>query len=146
MNFLASINVNIAGYIIMAVVFATMSSLSIALFFGKGSVFISGYNYKAKGGEAKKYELVLCRAVSIFIMCLNITITLVIFAVSNENTVLQYVGFGLLAAVLILGLIFISTNKKIRVAQKQAVLLSEKFIKSQTYKKAEGNDQANNEK
>lgn len=111
--------------IVAIVFFLFLNVIAAALYFGRLSSLVSGYNYKAKGEKAKKYERYMLKRMAYFLSGFSAGLFAAFMSAAFSAKILMYVFLGLTAVYFIAGVIYLTSSKKLRRAQFLAHKLSE---------------------
>ena len=100
--------------IILAVVIILFLILSIVLLMGKGAFLIAGYNTMAALEKEKYDEVALCRAMGVMMLGITGCLLLIIPSIKTNNQSFGIVATILMIVIIIAGLIYMNTSKKIK--------------------------------
>lgn len=100
--------------ILLVAIIILFSILSIALLMGKGAFLIAGYNTMSVAEKAKYDERALCRAMGVMMLGITGCLLLMIPTVTTNNQSLGIMATILMIGIIIVGLIYMNTSKKIK--------------------------------
>lgn len=88
--------------------------LSSILLMGKGAFLIAGYNTMAATEKAKYDEVALCRTMGFMMLGVTGCMLLVIPSIVTKNQIFGIIATILIIGIIIVGLIYMNTSKKIK--------------------------------
>ncbi len=100
--------------IILGVVIILFLILSIILLMGKGAILIVGYNTMAALEKEKYDEVALCRTMGVMMLGITGCLLLIIPSIKTNNQSFGIVATILMIVIIIAGLIYMNTSKKIK--------------------------------
>lgn len=88
--------------------------LGILFFCGKGSFLIAGYNTASKAEQAKYDKKALCRSMGWLMIALAVCWFIVALNFLFESMVFLWVGLVLFFVVIVAGIVYMNTSKRIK--------------------------------
>lgn len=101
-------------FLIFAIIDLLFIVLAVVFFRGKGSFLIAGYNTASTYERSKYDEKALCRAMGKMMLAIAICWFIATLSFLFKTMALMWIGQVLLLAVVIVGVIFMNTSKKIK--------------------------------
>lgn len=96
------------------ILFILFFGLGIMFSLGKGAMLIAGYNTKSDAEKAKYNERALCTAMATMMFVIAFSFIIDMIGYWRNEAIWNNMSVGIMIAVIIFGLIYMNTSKKIK--------------------------------